>query len=256
VSYLSEVLADNPTHYWRLADPPGGIANDIGSLLPQPLWLAPNPSFGTLGNSGPNSDGGSAVFAASNTLGSVKALHAAMPISVDWVLWWPGLESPGVQRFPWGWNDNVAGPFHNILNTGIPAFNFGTGASVPAAVLTDQRWHHFGFTYNGPAALTFNYYIDGVLQPVGATAAQAAFDGKLTLGQRVAAGASFVGAFSEFAVYNSVLSGARIAAHSAALSSTTAPPVSQAYGGLTGAGTAGVYTDLLQQILQSVRSVY
>lgn len=254
-AYSAAVLADSPTHYWRFADPEGNIANDIGSLLPFPLWVIQGTGHTPMGYSGPNSDGGSSVWDATNWVETLANLPFASPISIDWVLWVLGVDGGAVQRFPWGWGDGGNGPFHNELGSGIYALNFGSGAVVPAAPPTAQRWHHFAFTYANGAG-TFSYYVDGTLQGSGASGVVANFSSHLTVGRRNAAGSQWVGALAEFAIYPSVLSSARVAAHAAALSSTTAPPVAGASGGLTGAVGNSVDTSLLQKILQSVRQVY
>jgi hypothetical protein len=208
------------------------------------------------GYSGPTLDGGAAVFNVITYLNSVATVAFTPPISVDWVLWVPGPDAAAAQRFPWGWGDSGNGPFQNELGNGIYALNFGGAASVPAAAPAAQRWHHFAFTY-AALGLTFAYYIDGVAQPApGAVAPVAAFASLLTLGRRNAAGNQWVGAMAEFAVYPAVLTGARVNAHFTALNTLAAPPVSGNAGGLSGSASAPLFTDLLRQILQSVRKPF
>jgi len=238
-----------------MADPEGNVANDIGSGAPFPLWAIQGSGHTPCGYSGPNSDGGSSVWDAANWLETVSSLAFTAPVTIDWVLWVLGIDGAAVQRFPWGWGDGGNGPLHNELGTGIYALNFGAGAVVPGAPPTAQRWHHFAFTY-AAAGATFNYYVDGALAGAGASGVVANFNSHLTIGRRNAAGSQWVGALSEFAIYPTVLSAARIAAHSAALSSTTAPPVAGASGGLSGGGINSVDTGILQQILHSVRKTF
>jgi len=209
-----------------------------------------------LGYSGPNKDGGAAVFNNSNELKAVVGLNYSTPISYDWLLWTMGPRADAHQSFPWGHGDGSGGPFHNELGTGIYAFNLKTGASVPAAPPAAQRWHHFAVTV--PAAGTsFVYYIDGVAQPAPAAfAAFAAGNYDFSLGNANAGSSTWVGAMSEFAIYSTQLSGARVSAHFAAVDNLTAPPVAGAQSGLSGAATNPLYTDLLQQILQSVRKPF
>lgn len=255
-NYSTAVLADNPLHYWRLADPAGGLANDLGSARPFPLWAQGGPVFGMTGYGGPNLDGGSAICNTIVYLNSIANIPFTPPVSVDWILWIPGPRADNVQSFPWGWGDNTVGPYHNEPGTGVYDFNFNAQASVNAVAPTAQRWHHFAWTY-ASGATTFLYYIDGTPQTApSAFAAVGNSNYQLQLGKRVGPGAQWVGAMSEFAIYPTVLSGARINAHVAAMDTTTAPPVAGNAGGLTGAATAPINTDLLQQILQSVRQVY
>jgi len=257
MTYLSTVLADAPTHYWRCADPGGVVANDLGSARPLPLFGIGSTASGTLGYSGPNAGGGSIVCTNLPWFETIAKLQAVFPISIDWVLWTPGPRADGAQCFPWGWADNGNGPYHNELATGIFAFNFGAGASVPVAAPTPNRWHHFAFTYAALAA-NFAYYIDGVLQPATTpSGVVAAWNDHLLLTRRLAAGQGYLGAISEFAIYNSVLTGAQVNAHFAAIDQQLQPPVYTQAGKFDlSAGTVAPLGQNVDDILNAVRKVY
>jgi len=256
MTYLATVLADTPLHYWRLADPPGNIANDIGSGGPLPLFSIFSGGFGCLGYSGPNADGGAAIYNNSNELKAVVGVPYATPSSYEWILWTMGPRADAHQSFPWGHGDAAGGPFHNELGTGIYAFNLKTGASVPAAAPSAQHWHHFAITI--PAAGTsFVYYIDGVAQPAPAAfAAFAAGSYDFSLGNANSGSSTWVGAMSEFAIYNTQLSAARVAAHSAAVENPTSPPVAEGASSSAAGVSSSVFTGISQEILADLLNHY
>lgn len=257
MSYLSEVLADAPIYYWRLADPPGTVANTIGSAGPQPLFGSAI-AYGSLGYSGGVSDGGCLLTqaAVSQFYGSVQKLQALYPVTVEWLLWHPGVRDDGVQDFPWGWGDSSTGPFQNQLGDGRYAFNFGAVSSVPVANVTANAWHHFAFQYS-IGLTTFSYFVDGVLQPQPAFTAVAPWLGQLMLGRRNSGGAQYIGAISEFAIYNATLSTARLGAHRSAIDRPVSPPVFKSAGNWDPAtGTSSGLGADTAAILAAVRQTY
>ena len=93
--------------------------------------------------------------------------------------------------------------------------NVTTLAQSTVPVLADGRYHHIAATINGPGS-TARIYVDGVdvTDGVPAGAAQVIQDTPFLLTFGISAATETK--FDEFALYDGVLSGARIAAHHAA----------------------------------------
>lgn len=248
MGYLQEVLADSPLHYWRLADPGGGIANDLivpqRALLGQVGTIWPYP---VLGYSGPIRDGGSAELgntAAFNTGGVL--IQQAATISIEAWFWYA--QTIGATQILVAWDYDTTG-LGLGLNSNSGAQLWGSAANLSQlAALSIQTWHHLVGTW-GPAGE--NLYVDGVLVLANAAVSTRSANLTVWLGRTRLGGQVFNGWISEVALYSGILPAGRVAAHYAN-ADNLAPPVFSAAGGGSGVSAGG----LDQQILNSVRKVF
>lgn len=256
MTYISEVLADSPTHFWRCADPGGALLFDIGSA-PRAL------SEGVVGfvctpYAGPNSNGGAAYFDLNTNASYADSdLNVTTPLTLEcW--FWLEKSANALQDFLGISNGATALAIGVDATLHAHAFSSG-GAIAAAAVTTRQAWHHLVLTQT--AALG-TLYLDAV--SVGTLAGAAVnINPNFLIGSGGSAGSPVRfahAAVSECAIYASALSAARVTAHFTAADNTTGSPV-WGGGGLAGVGgssgaTNPLYLGILQQILQSVRKVY
>lgn len=231
MSYLSEVLADVPLHYWRMADPGGSLCHDIGST---PLHARGVGGVPVLGYSGIASDSGSLDLSLDgqyvNT--GIPTPTPVNPVSLEcwvWIFQRPGGNSAMLQpRYP-----NQMGL---VRLTGNWSFIYND-VSVPAVTLpTAQVWHHLVGTYDGTNA---RLYVDSILEATAAVAAMASASEIVEIGSRAALdifGTCFI---AEVAIYGSTLSPARITAHFLAADNRGASPVFSQAGVAPGGGGSG-----------------
>lgn len=250
MTYLSEVLADSPRNYWRLADGSSAILHDIGS---DPHHMGSN-FIPNGGYSGIESGGGSQyAFAIGSMLDAV--INTTSPITIEcwvWILYTNGKEMLPFE-VPGG---NISGGYElSILSSG-KAFFRGNQASVTAATaLTTQHWHHLVGTYDEAHVIL---YVDG------ANAGSAVKTGHVSalqqgfIGSAAANFEPLTGFITECALYPTALSSARVSAHFAAAATTTGPPV----GGLAqgtfsfSTGSSTLNQQQLNDILASVRKTF
>lgn len=251
MSYLTDVMADNPVHFWRCADPGGKWANDIGS---SPLGLVARASFDILGYTGPNSDGGSAIFTIQAALWEVDRRNITVPLTLEAVFFQHNIDA----RLQVVFTTEIAGVSSpcgmGIDATGKPYMS-NTGTLITAAAApTFNAWHHMVATHTGAIR---TLYIDGVQ-----VAAQANVVGTLTGSLSVGgtppnstqAAEMFI---SEVAFYNTALTAARVSAHYAALDNLASKPVFKPYGNFAGGtGTSTFTTQDVQDILSAVRRTF
>jgi Concanavalin A-like lectin/glucanases superfamily len=251
VTYLSEVLADNPVHYWRLADPTGLLAHDLGSAAFALESSGANPPI--LGYSGPVSDGGSAVVNTdSSALRSYGVLGPnAMPYTVECWCWVHDYAHPATEMV-WSWDGVAEDTRAGFDNNGKVQFVAGGVALLPATVYTAQRWRHLVMTVAAGAAVG---YVDGV--NVGGWVPGAHAAREFIISGRQDLSLKFPGAIAEVALYGTALTAARVTAHYNAADAVSSQPVATESGGITGVGNSStLYGGILQQILQSVRRIY
>lgn len=249
MTYLSTILADNPVHYWRLADPGGSVAHDIGS---NPIHLGLGPvNAGSLSYSGIAANGGAAWIDSGFGWANINANTIPKPITVEAWVWL--LINPLALMWVFDWGGFDTAGIDLVINTAgkVNADWVGTNAQS-AAALTRQTWHHIAATVD---ASNLRLYVDGALAHTSATAAAPTTD-QICIGKNAGAGAFSAGAIAEVATYSAALSGTQIAAHYAA-QEINGPPIfnRSGTGDLFGSG-ASTGDGLLQQILKSVRKVY
>jgi hypothetical protein len=249
MSYVGAVLADAPVHYYRLADPWGQIAHDIGST---PFALMNGrqntPPFGY---SGVASDGGSAEFdTASNPIRSWDAF--AWPLPLTWEGWiWMQSSSQGQQMLM----SSSSGGADTRMGfvTHIQASFVCAGANFVAAVAdVRQAWHHVAMTISGG---NLRGYLDGVL--LGTQAGAVAMgNGEFGIGRRVAfADLIAEGFIAEVALYNTALTAAQLLAHIAAADTSALRPVFGQLGTFnpaTGGGqsSSSLFTDIRNAVIK------
>jgi hypothetical protein len=259
VSYLSEVLADSPLHYWRLADPAGAAVNDIGSGLPSLLIPeiggAGAHSYGNqLGYSGPVSDGGSALLTGCAYRG--PSFSFSTPCSFECWVW---MVVAGSRYLVFGAGNGTNE--HGIsIETDQKAEIYGlTPSANPAGgSVGENGWHHLVATTDETTGII---YIDG------ASVATHSADHRTTSNARFKIGGDpnstnaggLIGAIAECAFYTAALTATRVGVHFAAADLVLQPPVAGNSGGLGGTSSVArnaLYTDALDAILASVRSTY
>lgn len=252
-AYLSAVIADNPTHYWRCADQGGSFLHDVGS---SPVLLRTTQiSTDAVGYSGPISDGGSvdltlnATYAQSGTNVPFPGGHVSLEL-----LFWPFQKHSTIQLFEW-----LSGANQVSLqkqNTDVVTMIYNGVGVVGVHAMAFNAWHHVVGTYDGANA---RIYLDGALENTGAVANQAAAASQAWLSTNSAQSDFAEGFFAEVALYATTLSAARVSAHFNAIDRIANVPVYGASGGLGGSGvsiTDPAYLSILQQILQSVRKTF
>lgn len=214
-AYLSAVLADAPLHYWRMADPGGAIAYDIGSA-PNQLY-----SFGQTqpGYRGPVNDGLSGYFNNGPYYRTFRGFPQNPPYTLEcWVF---------VVQNP---NDQVAA--YGNISLGVRAdmtpliTTPGSALVTPAPVLSLEHWHHLVGQVD--AAGNRRTYADGALAASDVHAVANATQ-PYTIGSQNG-GAFFSGFICEVAWYTFILSAARIAAHYAAADLPNSQPSYQLTG--------------------------
>lgn len=201
-AYLAAVLADTPVHYWRMADPGGALAFDIGSS-PNQLY-----SFGQTqpGYKGPITDGLSGYFNNGPYYRSFKSFAQNPPYTFE-CLAFP-------VQFP---NDQIA--FYGTLSLGIRADGTplittpGSALTVAAPVLPLEKWVHLAASVD--AAGNRKVYANGSLVSSDVHAVANATN-PWTIGSQNGI-AYFSGFIAEVAYYSYIVSAARIAVHAAAL---------------------------------------
>lgn len=246
-AYLTAVLADNPKHYWRCADPGGVLAHDIGS---SPKHLLQSGSTAPLGYSGPVSDGGAFVESANAGIANSDAELVTIPYSFEIWFW-----LAYAQTCTFAQCNGPAGftVFQAAMSAAGTLTVFGSaGIAGTFLLVTPRAWHHLVHTVTGAAS---NTYLDGVRS--GPTAgAGVGSSPTFFFGSNNAGGAALGGAMSEIAMYLTALSAGRVAAHLAAADQVAQAPVFSGAGGFTGVAVSPPYNSLLQQILNSVRGVF
>jgi len=253
LSYLTEVLADNPTHYWRLADRSGEWAADIGSARPEMMIYKPQASGSVLGlsYSGPNSDGGSALVLSPSYV-QCAAIQATFPFTIEICSFFNYVTAALTALMAWNYDNQTVGLAIGGALPGVYVAYSSTG-NAAGHVPSKYVWDHVAGVYTAAAT---SLYVNGALQQtVGATALtgpQSVFLGRTQANGQPLPG----GSLSEVAIYPTALSAARLLAHFNALNQRTQTPVFGGAGDFSGAPTNAAYTDLLLKILQSVRKPF
>jgi len=237
VSYLSEVLADNPAHLWRCAEGGGWRLADIGATRRS---LIVNANFGQqpLPYTGPNPDSGSVASGARIT-GPIPAFGVG-----SWtieLLFWSVTQTSALQTvLEVGDVVNTrVGLLHSSNGTGGANWYYGLGpTNVPSSiVLTPEVWHHLVLV-NDTVNLTsyVNAVQDGqIAAPATSNLGQQAW---LNSDHAVVAPAGVWAA--EYALYASALSPTRVTAHFLQLPVMSSP----VYRGLTNSDQSGVLAEI------------
>ena len=260
MTYLATVLADNPSHYWRMADQGGRICHDIGSVTPEVILGCTAGEM--LPYTGIALDGGS--LACCGTLAQTPNASVHLP-ATGWSLecWFfaSGLQGAAGglhNQYALSLNDDQHGVFSRLWcqTDGKCGFDNTFGGQVLSATKPFQTWHHVVGAFNGTHTLV---YVDGVFIGNDALAGLGAGDYRVMVGNNIGnLTEPLYGAVAECAVYQFGLSATQVANHFNAIEvAVTAPPLFQ-LGGVVGVGVGGTapFSSLLNAILQSVRKTY
>lgn len=253
-AYSAAVLADNPTNYWRCADPGGVLVHDIGSARKSLLFNGLIPTG--LPYSGPVSDGGSMVIQQASYPWYKDGLNVALPLSLEC----------------WGWLQGGVGSAQYLMTLASGTFYGalsidgtlhpqgqapGAGLAVTgAAAITVQRWHHYVLTVSaaGVATLYYDAFSQG---SIAGTAVGGSFAAIALGGLSASFGNGWSGGIAECAVYPSLLSPSQVTTHFVAADNTAGKPIWLANGVYpTGTGGSTSSAQDIQDILSSVRHTY
>jgi Concanavalin A-like lectin/glucanases superfamily len=251
LTYLATVLADNPVHYWRLADQGGLLLHDIGSA---PFNLAVDP----IASSGPYSgisNSGASWYCDNIGPGTRQILTQAKPLSVECWVWL--LDNIAFQQNIVFWDGTAATTVFCYIDAAGHANIGGTGLATATSVaqVSAQAWHHFVITSTGATTIL---YVDGAsfLTPAGTLGTPInraiMFGGQPTVSTHTAL---FV---CEAAIYSTALTAARVAAHFAA-QELNIVPVFLGFGNSSnafyGAG-GGAPNSSINQVLVNMNTTY
>jgi concanavalin A-like lectin/glucanase superfamily protein len=241
-AYLDAVIADAPTHYWRLADPGGFLAHDIGSTV-QHLIATPSGVVPQLGYSGPVSDGGSSyIGGAGYETGGAVLLTAPFTLECwDFTSQW---NTGGFVLDP---DQDTSGVAIGIDAGPVWAAWYDNAVLHGAAVPSTNTWHHLVGVYG---AANVDFYVDAALAATVAFV-QATITKVIFVGRR-ATGSAINHFVSEAAVYsNKALTAARISAHFAAADNSGQAPIFNLASGIaleSSGGGSGAFPNIVPDI--------
>lgn len=228
MTYLSTVLADNPTHYWRLADPGGPRTVDLGSAA---FDVALSSFFSLFSYSGISTTGRSRWFQSNNGILSFDTVALNSPVSFEaWI--WPQSHATGAYIIA---HDGVSSTQNLdvvLRSDGFLQFDVGATALVGTHPVTMQHWHHIVATWDGTTA---KIYKDAVLDNSVAVAGTFTTAHQFAIGVNSGSSSGFAGAITECAVYGAALTPTQINNHFLAQEVTTSP-IFQILGAVSGVG--------------------
>ena len=227
IDYASEVLADNPISYWRLGESSGTVADDERNLHDGAITGAIVPPV--LGVPGLLNNG-------SNTAMEIQGQPSQgvqIPNHADYQIGTLTLETwVKTTHTDSSWRSIVVKQHaYSIFNYSgnLAAYIWGTSTVISTGVpLHDGIPHHVVLVCQEGVPGGSQFYCDGV--PVGSafTYATSNHTEGLSFGYNPAAGQEFFGVIDEVAIYGTVLSPARIAAHYETGIATGTPGISLA----------------------------
>ena len=240
-SYYRKVLEDEPIRYYRLSEPSGTNADDLGSNSADATYVgAP-----TLGATGLVTGDNATSFSGTGQYVSVPTLDmSSRAISVEFLIS-PAASPPANQDIFSIFGAFVAGQasYLRLFSTGdltYDAYLTGGSISTPAGVIGFAGGtYHVVLTYD-PVTDTSKIYVNSTAQATGSagpysgTALPAIQFGAFT----AAGGNPLKGVGDEFAIYFKVLSPERVAAHYAARLTTPGVQITAAIPGAVGNGIA------------------
>jgi len=253
-AYAAAVAADNPSNWWRLADPGGIIAQDVGSAIPHaPLFVAAPGSAPYLG---PSSDG--AATARAGTLPNLYNLTNPIPLLNLWTMevWFWNFRQD-VQQTLITLEDDPAGQRCEIRQEAsghLLGFVAGQTSADWAGPVGAGAWHLYALTYDH---VTLRLYVDGVQKATSAFVVSTTGSVSPRIGEAQGAGTQATGFFADAAYYNGTLSAVQLLAHYAAADQVASSPLYLGGGtyDVTLGASAGTAGDL-DIIRRSVRKTY
>lgn len=205
MSFLSTVLADNPTALWLLNEAVGTVASDAsanghGATINGGVTLA---QTGTI--TGLN------AMTLNGTSGYLQALYAAALNPATWTLegWFEPTAGQGAARTLMTCLSGSLG-FRLYLNTSNHYVCAINGGSVDGGVDTLSGWTHIVATYDGT---NLAIYVNGSLVVASALAFSVGTSANLQFGADNGGGSYFTGSMQGLALYPTALSAARIQIH-------------------------------------------
>lgn len=221
-AYVVEVGADAPVHWWRLGEPSGTTAFDVGSTPVDGTYVG-GPE---LGDEGPvvNDPDTAVTFDGSDDYVSFPAAArvTGFPYSIE--LWLKISERASTGNyFFYTQSSGVGGaaPYGYVTGTDLGDPGKLVFDSVTSTGRVDDgAWHHVVLTASSSGAGAQTLWIDGVSQGTGTATAPA--------GDQVLVGWPYIpgffaisrhawpGSIDEVAIYNTDLAGSRIQVHNAA----------------------------------------
>lgn len=214
--YRREVLADKPVAYYRLGETSGTVATDASGNGRDGTYVGGY----TQGSAGAVDDSDAAVsFNGSTGAVSVADNAALRPAEISVECWYNrdvGLVGPNGEIIVKKSTDgNLNDGYGVFLRSGLIQFyvnNYGSATTFAAPA--GRAWHQVVGTFD--AQLTKRLYLDGALVASGGLGVGIAHSmNVLTIADGVGLG-FYAGIADEVAIYPTVLSAARIAAHYAA----------------------------------------
>lgn len=249
MTYKSEVLADTPIHYWRSGN--GGIWHDISTSPTQPVHLICDPQISHFIFTGVNSDATSWLHQDSFFVSCAIPTSGGVPLTIECWIWW-AQPNTATRATIFGWDGVAAGP-NLAMDSASKKLRLGmAGASLLSTnVVSYQAWHHVVATVSSGG--TISLYVDNAVAGTVGGASTSGWTQRLNVGLDGPGGANpFYGFITELAIYGSVLSTGRIAAHFAAADSIVSPP---SYAGTVQVSTLTANPDntaLLDRIISAV----
>jgi hypothetical protein len=246
------VLADAPKHYWRLADPGGSIAYDLGSA---PVPLTARNYLAQGGYSGPNSDGGAFFFTAAAAIWDYDGESQTVPVSVE-ALCYQSLRAARIQVVV----DTELTTVSSGLGLGIDATGhfiaFASGAlATNPAVTPTGHWHHLVATHTGTQ---MKLYVDAINVATVANVLASPYTSGLSIGARASDfGVPFEGFISEVAIYNATLTPTQVNNHFLQLPGVLPAPIYKLLGAFApSTGTSTFDAAQLASILAAVTHTF
>lgn len=252
MTYQSVVSGDNPVHFWRLADPGGFIAHDIGNT---PHALSAAHYLGSLPYTGPNKDGGSAFMTNAAAFMTVDNVTHTYPISIEAWVWHIQRKASQQNVFSLELNGAGAGSLALTIDaTGHPQLTSNSAALTAPNPIALNQWHHLVAVHTGAAR---RLYVDAVLVANDAQAL-ASSPGCFSIGARGGdTGFYLEGCVSEVAYYTYALIVQQISNHYVAADNVAQRPIFRTTGTFnTVTGGSTVTQDSLDLVLASVRKTF
>jgi hypothetical protein len=249
MTYLTEVVADSPIHYWRMADAGGYRLADIGSASHASFTPNGGSSLATIvPYTGPNSDGGSA--ASGVRLLTFPPIVGGSAFSIECLAW--AVNKGSAYSLALEVQTDTAQYAKLSVNPGaFSSWSLGSGPSTITGShsVSSENWHHYVLTNDGT---TVRAYFDSLTDGTGSPPGMSLYPlGVNIFGDHNNANEKSGLWLSEVALYTTALSPTRINAHFLALPSMSSP----VWKGTSTSDTGSISDDLSAIHSAVIRSV-
>ena len=210
VDHRTAVLADAPVGYWRLGEAGGTTATNA----------IPNGAIGTYTRATLGTPGGiagstdtAATFSGATSGAAITTNPTSLQLTEGTIEAWVRTSNPGTDYRGIVVKQNAYGLFVRNGILGTHSWGGAAGERSTGITIADGRWHHVAMTFRSGVANGTVIYLDG--RPVLTTTITVANQTqRLVIGAgSTGLGQALNGAIDEVAVYPTVLSPQRIAAH-------------------------------------------